>query len=322
MIEVDGLTRYYGTKRALEDVSFAIEDRAIVGFLGLNGAGKSTLLRILGGLLLPSDGDVHIDGVDATQAPDSLRRRIGFLPEDPPLYDNMQVADFLQWCGEVKGASAETVERRLPEIADVCAIDDVLDRVVETLSHGYRKRVGIAQAIVHDPELVILDEPISGLDPVQIVEMRDVLERLREDRTVLVSSHILSEISETCDRILVLHEGRLVADGTQEELFEQLGAAMRLELTVRGEPEAIEAVVTSLDAIEHWSHEPTDDDLHELEVAMADDRREALVAALVERGVGVRRIEEAESELEQIFLDVTGEDEDLPEATDREEAAA
>ncbi len=321
MIEVDGLTRYYGTTRALEDVSFEISDRAIVGFLGLNGAGKSTLLRILAGLLLPSAGDVSINGVDATEAPDSLRRQIGFLPEDPPLYDNMRVDAFLQWCGEIKGASSDDVASRLDEVVDICAISDVRDRVIETLSHGYRKRVGIAQAIIHDPELVILDEPIAGLDPVQIVDMRDVLQRLKEKRTVLVSSHILSEISETCERILVLHEGRLVADGTEEELFERMGTGNHLEMTVRGAPDVLETALDEHSDVEHWSISSRDDECLDVDVTTTEDDREALVAELVERDLGIRRLEESESELEQIFLGVTGESEDLPDATTREDVA-
>ncbi|MFB6374665.1 MAG: ABC transporter ATP-binding protein, partial [Bradymonadaceae bacterium] len=261
MIDVRDLTRYYGTTKALEEVTFSIEDRAIVGFLGLNGAGKSTLLKILSGLLMPSAGRVRIDGVDAVDAPDSLRGKIGFLPEDPPLYDDMRVDDFLTWCGRIKGGDKSTIEDRLPDVAEICDIAHMTDRVIETLSHGYRKRVGIAQAIIHDPELVILDEPISGLDPVQIVEMLDVLRRLRQDCTVLVSSHILAEISETCDRILVLHDGRLVADGTEDELARRIGGAAQLRLEVRGDREAADSVFDNQPALEDWSHEQTREDV-------------------------------------------------------------
>lgn len=306
MIEVEALTRYYGQHCALEDVSFSIDERAIVGFLGLNGAGKSTLFQILSGLLLPSAGRVTVGGVDAVEAPDSLRGRIGYLPEEPPLYEEMRVDDFLEWCGEIKGCSRSEVEDRLPEVAEVCDIADMTDRLIETLSHGYRKRVGIAQAIIHDPELVILDEPISGLDPVQIVEMRDVLERLREERTVLVSSHILSEISQTCDRVLVLHEGRLVADGTEAELAERIGAASRLTLELRGDAAAIDSVFSRHETARDWSRTSEADDVGEYEVELTSDDREALVEAFVDAGVGVRALEETETELEQAFLGVTG----------------
>ncbi|MEX1369513.1 MAG: ABC transporter ATP-binding protein, partial [Nannocystaceae bacterium] len=204
MIEASGLTRYYGDFAALSDASFTIEDREIVGFLGLNGAGKSTVLKILAGLLQPSAGSVKVGGVDASTDPDALRRKIGFLPEEPPLYREMRVREFLQWCGELKGCSKAEVRKALPTVLKTCDLEAMADRVIGELSHGYKKRVGIAQAIIHRPEVVILDEPISGLDPQQIVEMRKVVRSLKEHATVLISSHILSEIEQTCDRILVI----------------------------------------------------------------------------------------------------------------------
>jgi ABC-2 type transport system ATP-binding protein len=273
---------------------------------------------------MPSAGHVSVDGIDAVDAPEPLRRRCGFMPETPPLYDEMRVADFLVWCGQIKGGDRATIEERLPEVADICDIDDKLGDLISTLSHGYRKRVGIAQAIIHDPALVILDEPISGLDPAQIVEMRDVLDRLRERCTVLVSSHILSEISETCDRVLVLHDGRLVADGTESDLVERLGAGARLEMHLRGDRETIEEVLEDFHgaraasppddgaraASPPWSIAQATEDVYHIDITLAEDRREQLVAALVEAGVGIRRVEESESELERAFLGVTGESEE------------
>jgi len=309
MIEVENLTKYYGHHCGLEDVSFSIDERAIVGFLGLNGAGKSTLFEILSGLSMPSSGRVTVDGVDAVEAPDSLRGRIGYLPEEPPLYDEMRVDDFLEWGGRIKGCSRSEVEDRLPEVAEVCDIADMTDRLIDTLSHGYRKRVGIAQAIIHDPELVVLDEPISGLDPVQIVDMRDVLERLREACTVLVSSHILSEISQTCDRVLVLHEGRLVADGTERELAETIGGGLRVSIELRGGDDAIEAVFSDHDSARDWTRVGDVEGGGTYEVQLNSDDREALVEELVEAGVGVRALAETETELEQAFLGFTGEGE-------------
>ncbi len=306
MIDVEHLTRYYGTTPALVEVTFSIDERAVVGFLGLNGAGKSTLLEILSGLLLPSAGRVVIDGVDAVEAPDSLRSRIGHLPEEPPLYEEMRVEEFLTWCGRLKGRSRSEVDRRLPWVADTCEIGDVLDRVIASLSHGYRKRVGIAQAIVHDPTLVVLDEPLAGLDPVQIVEMREVLRRLREECTVLISSHILAEISQTCDRILVLHDGELVADGTERELARRLGGGLRLRIALRGSRPKIEAVFEAEPRLANWEHRDGEEDVSEYLVRLEEDVRERFVAALADAGIGVRRLEEAGSELEEAFLGVTG----------------
>lgn len=305
MIEVQGLTRYYGSFPAVRDVSFEIPDRVIVGFLGLNGAGKSTVLKVLGGLLPPSAGSVKVGGIDVMDAPDSVRERIGFLPEEPPLYREMRVGDFLRWCGELKGIRGEDLDKRLAEVLKICHLTDVEHRLIENLSHGYRKRVGIAQAIIHRPQLVILDEPISGLDPVQIVEMRQVLKRLKGTCTVLISSHILSEISQTCDQILVLHKGRIVAEGSEAELSERLQAKSRVKVTLRGGKSAIKELLGSLEFIESHKVTADDGDITKATIVLAGDRREELVGAIVAAGLGLRQLEDGGSELESVFLGLT-----------------
>jgi ABC-2 type transport system ATP-binding protein len=305
MIEVEGLTRYYGALPAVADVGFRIEEREVVGLLGRNGAGKSTTLRLLAGLLLPSAGTVRIGGVDASDAPDSLRRRIGFLPEDPPLHREMRVRDFLAWCGELKGMSRREALARVPAVLVTCRLEDVADRVIGELSHGYRKRVGIGQAIIHAPALVILDEPISGLDPQQIVGMREVVRSLARESTVIVSSHILSEIAQTCDRIFVIDGGRLVAQGTEEELARKLGGGLRLRLELRGAAEAARAVLAATSgAVVDALHDRGEGRL-EVVITLGEDRTEALVAALVGAGIGVRRVADAADELEEVFLRLT-----------------
>ncbi len=304
MIEAEGLTRYYGSFPALRDATFSIGDREIVGFLGLNGAGKSTVLRILAGLLMPSAGKVTIGGIDATEAPDAARRRIGFLPEEPPLHREMQVVEFLRWVGQVKGASAADVEADLPRVLETCHLTHVADRVIAELSHGYRKRVGIAQAIVHRPDVVILDEPISGLDPQQIVEMRSVVRSLKKNATVLISSHILSEIGQTCDRVLVIHQGRLVAEGSEAELGSSFGEGARLVLELRGRTSVVEDVLAKSEHVDDYEVSAKGD-LVEARVTLAVDVRERLIADLVTAGVGVRSVQDAVSELEQIFLELT-----------------
>lgn len=306
MIEAIGLTRYYGDFPALQDASFTIADREIVGLLGLNGAGKSTAMRILAGLLLPSAGTVRVGGIDAVADPDALRRKIGFLPEDPPLYREMRVREFLQWCGEVKGRSRAEVKKALPEVLATCDIEHVADRVIAELSHGYKKRVGIAQAIVHRPEVVILDEPISGLDPQQIVEMRKVVRALKDFATVLISSHILSEIEQTCDRILVIHRGRLVAEGSDEELGARGERDRNVVVVVRGPLSALRAVLDGASFVERYElGEGTGDP--RAKVMLTGDHRKALVAALVAAELELRELTAAssESELEQIFLRLT-----------------
>ncbi|HJN76023.1 MAG TPA: ABC transporter ATP-binding protein [Myxococcota bacterium] len=306
MIEVSSLTRYYGTHAAVKDASFTIADNEIVGFLGLNGAGKSTTLKVLAGLLLPSSGSVKIDGVDIVQAPDSMRSRIGFLPEDTPLYMDMRVEDFVSYAGELKGLSAAEVASRLDGVLAHTGLTVRRRQVISELSHGFRKRVGIAQAVIHGPRLVILDEPISGLDPKQIREIREVIVGLKESCTVLISSHILSEISQTCDRILVLNEGRLIAEGTEDELASRTAAGSRIELEIRGERAAVEAVLRGHAAVQNLSVTGDAGGIVSLRVTLeADEERESLVAHIVSSGLGLRRIDEDAGELEDIFLNIT-----------------
>ena len=305
MIEATGLTRYYGDFPALRDASFSIGEGEIVGFLGLNGAGKSTMLKILAGLLLPSAGRVTVGGIEASDDSEALRAKIGFLPEDPPLYREMKVREFLSWVGRVKGRSRAQVAKDLPSVIETCQLGDYQDRVISELSHGYKKRVGIAQAIIHRPDVVILDEPISGLDPKQIVEMRQVVRSLKERATVLISSHILTEVSQTCDRILVIHKGRLVAEGSAAELGTKVGEGTRLRLLLRGTKPAVKRTFEAAGVVDNHSFSPTDGDTLDVTVELTGDHREALVAALVEAGIGVRGVADAVSELEQIFLEFT-----------------
>jgi len=306
VIQAQGLTKYYGEIRAVHDVSFDIGEGEIVGILGLNGAGKSTVLQILSGGLQATSGSVRVNGMDAAEQPNEVRRRIGFLPEEPPLYREMEVDAFLRYVGRLKGMSADDVERRLGEVCERTQIEQVRHAVISTLSHGYRKRVGIAQAIIHDPKLLILDEPISGLDPVQIVGMRDMIRGLRGSHTILLSSHILTEISQTCDRILMIKDGEIVASGSEDELVGRFAGGERLVLRLRGERTALEARLKEDQRVLEYE---VRGDLHgvvEVRVTLDGDVREALVAELIEAGFGLRAMSSAELELEQAFLAMTG----------------
>ncbi len=211
MIQVEGLTKYYGPSAAIKDLTFNIERGEVIGFLGLNGAGKSTTLKVLGCVLLPTSGVVKIDGHDVVRDPHEIRKKIGFLPDTPPLYNEMTVDRYLEFVAQLRGVSAADAKARVKEVEEKTALVEVHDQVIAELSHGYRQRVGLAQAIVHQPQLLILDEPTSGLDPVQIVEMRALIKGLRGEHTILLSSHILSEISQTCDRMLANEDGEIVA---------------------------------------------------------------------------------------------------------------
>ncbi len=233
MIRVSELAKYFGGKRALGPVSFEIQDGETVGFLGLNGAGKTTALRILACDLRPSAGQVVVGDVDAVENPHAVRKQVGFLPENPPLYPDMTVRDYLAFAGRLRGMSPTELGRRIPEVLELTHLTGVHDELIRSLSHGYRQRVGVAQAVVHKPRLLVLDEPTRGLDPVQIVEMRQMIRNLKVNHTVLISSHILPEISETCDRLLVLGEGSIIARGTEDELSARLLESRRFVVVVR-----------------------------------------------------------------------------------------
>ncbi len=224
MIEVKGLSRYYGDFLALNNVSLTIPAGEVVGLLGPNGAGKTTCLRILTGFLFPSSGEVRIDGVDVFSNPMESKKRVGYLPEQPPLYPELFVYDYLQFVGRLRGVDEANLESEIERVAGLTEIAEYLYAPIRTLSLGYRKRVGIAQALMASPPFLIFDEPISGLDPRQIVEMRGLLRKLGKDHTILISSHILTEVRHTCDRVFILHKGSLVREisGPDLEKIEDL----------------------------------------------------------------------------------------------------
>ena len=303
MIEVEGLTKYYGEHAAIRDLSFTINKGEVIGFLGLNGAGKSTTLRVLGAVLLPTAGRVKIDGLDLGAEPHEVRKRIGFLPDVPPLYNEMTVGAYLAFVAQLRGVPAADVEARVREAEQKTALDGMHDEVIATLSHGYRQRVGVAQALVHKPALLILDEPTSGLDPVQIVEMRKLIRNLRGEHTVLLSSHILSEISQTCDRLLVIDEGKLVAQGTEGELSKGSGAAVDVEVV--GTADKAKSALAAVDGVKGVDVVRSDASGSQLRVHAAPELRPALVRALVQAGVDVLRVDRAASQLESIFMQLT-----------------
>lgn len=303
MIVAEGVSRFYGARRALQDVSFRIEAGEVVGFLGLNGAGKTTMLKILCGLLIPSSGQVRVDGIDGVADPRELRKKIGFLPDRPPLYPELTVRQMLTYAGRLNGVSADRIGRRVEEVLGLADLTGVADDLVEWLSHGYRQRVGIAQSIIHEPKLVVLDEPISGLDPAQIVAMRGLIRGLKEKHTVLLSSHILGEIAHTCDRILVLHEGRIVAQGTEAELASGKNA---VELVARGAAADVKATLAAVAGVSDVDVATAVDGIVRAKLMVQGDAsREAAVKALVEKGIGVRSVQDAAGDLESVFLRLT-----------------
>lgn len=308
MIEVSELYKFYGTRRAVGPLSFTIGSGEIVGLLGLNGAGKTTTLRVLACDLLPSTGRVTIGGFDVVATPHEVRRRIGYLPDRPPLYDEMSVRDFLAFCARLRGVPSDRAEKQALTAAEKTQLAGVLDQTIGTLSHGFRQRVGIAQAIVHEPALLVLDEPISGLDPVQIVEMRELLKGLKGAHTIVLSSHILSEISETCDRLLVIRDGAIGAVGTQAELSRSLLAGTRAELTVRASKATISSALGGLPDVSNVDISASDfgEDVLRVTLECPRDVREDACRLLVGAGAGILEVKRAEHELENLFLSLAG----------------
>jgi ABC-2 type transport system ATP-binding protein len=310
MIRAKDLSKFYGAKPALRSVSFEINDGETVGFLGLNGAGKTTALRILACDLRPSAGSVEVGGVDAVAEPHEVRKRVGFLPENPPLYKDMTVTDYIRFAGELRGMSKVAVKKRMGDVLEITDLTDVGNDLIGTLSHGFRQRVGVAQAIVHQPKFLILDEPTRGLDPVQIVEMRNLIHDLKQNHTVLISSHILTEISQTCDRMLVLGKGELLGVGTEHELGAVKGEIRQITVTVRASGDdaktKINDVLAKVDGVSKVLESYEQGGGWTFPLATTKDCRADVSRAVVEAKLDLLKLDYARSELENTFIRLVG----------------
>jgi ABC-2 type transport system ATP-binding protein len=309
MIQVRQLTKYYGERPAIRDLSFDIQRGEVIGFLGLNGAGKTTTLKILGCVLLPTSGRVVVDGLDVIQRPDEVRRRIGFLPDTPPLYNEMTVGAYLTFAARLRGIAGRDTATRVAEAEEKTSLRDVHDEIISSLSHGYRQRVGLAGALVHKPALLILDEPTAGLDPVQIVEMRNLMRRLRGEHTLLISSHFLAEISQTCDRLLVISSGEIVAQGSEEELASTMGTSGEIEIDVRAPADRVLLSLKAVSGVLGTTVLRDENGESSVRVQARADLRPAIVRAVVSHGLDLLRLDRSRSRLEAIFIQLarTGE---------------
>jgi ABC-2 type transport system ATP-binding protein len=313
MITVKGLTKRYARTVAVDHISFEVQKGQIVGFLGPNGAGKTTTMRILTCFLPPSDGSASVAGFDVMEQPMEVKKRIGYLPETPPVYPEMEVHEYLTFVGKLKGMSGKSLATRVGEVSERCAIADVSRKLIGKLSKGYRQRVGLAQAIIHNPDVLILDEPTAGLDPKQINETRDLIKSLAGNHTIILSTHILPEVEQTCEQVIIINKGKLVATDTVHNLQARARGVESIVIEVEGregplDPSLIQhrletvsgvSRVVSKEIIEHRSI---------FEVESLKDRfiRGDLARAVVESGWNLNELRPSAMSLEEIFLQLTG----------------
>jgi len=313
VVEVEGLTKYYGRSPfpAIQDVTFRVEKGEILGFLGPNGAGKTTTMRIITGYFPPSKGTARVAGFDVLEQPMEVKKRVGYLPEHPPLYNDMTVEGFLGFVADIKGVERSRKKSRVGEVMERCGLDDVRDVRIGKLSKGYRQRVGVAQALVHDPEVLILDEPTIGLDPRQVVEVRNLIKSLAGERTVILSTHILPEVSMTCGRVVIINKGRVVAEDTPENLTARLRGTQRIFVEVRGPVDEVEKTLREVPDVRDVQREGSRDGTHRfvVESALEKDVRAQLAASVVEGGFELLELRPVGMSLEDIFLQLTTEEE-------------
>ncbi len=312
MLEVSHLTKQYGSHCAVEDLSFTVEDGFVYGFLGPNGAGKSTTMNIITGCLAATSGTVTVDGYDIFENAMDAKRRIGYLPEIPPVYSDMTPVEYLNFVADAKGVAREKKTEQIGRAIAVTGIADVKDRLINNLSKGYRQRVGIAQALLGDAKLIILDEPTVGLDPLQIIEIRDLIRSLGKTHTVVLSSHILSEVQAVCDHILILNQGRLIACDTPENLESHFSGGAQYQLTVKALAEDAMQTLGALSHVRGVRLENEADGRCELTVDVdpgAEDMDLALSYALSDAKMPVLRMERHEASLEEVFIKLTAESE-------------
>lgn len=311
MIEVKDLVKKYGSHLAVDHLSFTLESGKIYGFLGPNGAGKSTTMNIMTGYLGATQGSVLIDGHDILKEPEEAKKHIGYLPELPPLYMDMTVQEYLEFAAELKKLPKEKRESDISEVMKLTRLQDVSGRLIKNLSKGYKQRVGLAQAILGFPEIIILDEPTVGLDPKQIIEIRELIRTLSKKHTVILSSHILAEVREVCDYILIISKGKLVASDTPENLELLRNGASSLELEVKAAPETARAILSTIDDINTMEMHIENENLTrvKLEAKNGADIREAVFYAFAEEKCPLLEMKTAKASLEDIFMELTQKEE-------------
>ena len=302
MIRVHNLTKNYGSLRAIDNISFELSKGDVLGFLGPNGAGKTTTMRIITGYMPPTKGSVHIEGSDIFDHPLETKRQIGYLPENPPLYNDMNVLDYLQFVADIKKVPSKEKKERILYVMDRCGITGVAKRIIAHLSKGYKQRVGIAQALINNPSVLVLDEPTNGLDPVQIIEIRDLIKSLSGERTVILSTHILPEVTMICSRVIIINEGRIALEESLDSLSENLKSSQNLYFKVRSSEEDIKEKIESIDNISRVSSSAPGE--YVIVPSNGVDIREDLTKAAVNNNWGLLELRPLTHTLEEIFLKV------------------
>ena len=302
MIEVDHLTKRYGAFTAVDDISFQVGKGEIVGFLGPNGAGKTTTMRVLTCFLPATEGTARIAGHDIFDHPLEVKKRIGYLPELPPLYRDMRVRTYLEFIAKIKGVAPKEARQRIDGVVVQCGLVDRTEQLIGHLSKGYRQRVGLAQAILHDPEVIIMDEPTSGLDPNQIIEVRQLIRELAHERTVILSTHILPEVEMTCNRVIIIHEGKIVAVDTPENLTANMRDTTRFFVRISGDVDVAAKAIADIEGVSDVTR--VGDGLHVHWSAEAD-LSAAVSACVVELGMGLLEMKQESMSLEEIFHALT-----------------
>ena len=307
MIEVRNLTKRYGSTVAVNNVSFDAEAGEVLGFLGPNGAGKTTTMRVLTCFLPADDGTASIDGYDIFENSIEVRQRIGYLPESAPLYGDMGVIDYLKFIAEIRNIPKSERNDRIKSVVEICGLGPMIQKDVSELSKGYRQRLGLAQSLVHDPPILILDEPTSGLDPSQIIEIRNLIKEIGKEKTIIFSTHILSEVSATCSRVLIINDGQIVANGTPDELAEQAKGEGVVDISIRAPQAEIESKLEALDFVTSFKQVGTDDGVFRYKISsQQDNTAEELFRFVVENRWSLTELRQETVSLEDVFLKLTG----------------
>jgi len=314
MIEIQGLTKRYGQITAVKDLNFTLKTGEILGFLGPNGAGKSTTMNIITGYIPSTFGTVKVCGFDIMESPKEVKKRIGYLPEHPPLYFDMTVIEYLNFVGDLKSVDPATKKSQIADIMELVRITDMRERLLKNLSKGYKQRVGLAQALLGGPEVLVLDEPTIGLDPKQIIEMRRLIKALGKEHTIIISSHILPEVSATCDRVVIINKGSIVAIDTTENLAKSLGDASKLSLTIVGPKNSVLSHIKEIYGIKYVeaaSEKSGDAVSYVVESNKDVDVRKPIFFAMAKAGYPIIELRSLDLSLEEVFLQLTTEEKEV-----------